>query len=137
MRGLSIALIASALAACTTAPEPMMTRSAEAEAHLDKLLAGKTAGVPVNCLSTFRSGNMVVIDDNTVVFRDSPRRVYRNDFRGGSCNRLGTGSYALVTKSSSTSLCSGDIAQVVDVTSGFTVGSCVLGDFVPYATPRS
>ena len=136
MRGLTIALIASALAACTTAPEPM-SRSAEAEAHLSKLLAGKTAGRPVNCLSTFRSGNMVVIDDNTVVFRDSARRVYRNDFNGGTCNRLGTGSYALVTKSTSTSLCSGDIAQVVDVANGFTVGSCVLGDFVPYEGARS
>jgi len=131
MRSLTIALIASALAACSTAPEPM-TRSAEAEAQLGKLLAGKTAGAPVSCLQTWRSGNMVVIDDNTVVFRDSPRRVYRNDFRGGSCNRLGSGHYALLTKTTGTSLCSGDIAQVLDVSSGITVGSCVLGDFVPY-----
>lgn len=136
MRGLAIALIASALAACTTAPEPM-TRSAEAEAQLNRMLAGKTAGKPINCLPSWRSGNMVTIDDNTVVFRDGPNRLYRNDFRGGSCNRLGTGSYALVTRSNSTSLCSGDIAQVVDVANGFTVGSCVLGDFVPYEAPRA
>jgi hypothetical protein len=136
MRGLTIAVIASALAACTTAPEPM-TRSAEAEAQLSKLLAGKTAGAPVNCLPAWKSGHMVVIDDNTVLFRDSPRRYYRNDFRGSSCSRLGGGSYALVTKSTSTSLCSGDIAQVVDVSNGFTVGSCVLGDFVPYEGPRT
>jgi len=136
MRGLTIALIASALAACTTAPEPM-TRSAEAEAHLSKLLAGKTAGTPLHCLPVWKSGDMVVIDDNTVLFRASPRRVYRNDFRGGSCDRLGGGFYALVTKSTSTSLCSGDIAQVVDVSNGFTVGSCVLGDFVPYEGPRA
>jgi hypothetical protein len=136
MRGLAITVIASALAACTTAPEPM-SRSAEADAHLAKLLAGKTAGKPVSCLQSWKSGDMVVIDDSTVVFRDSPRRVYRNDFRGGSCNRLGGGSYALVTKSTSTQLCSGDIAQVVDVSNGFTVGSCVLGDFVPYEGPRA
>ena len=136
MRGLAIALIASALAACTTAPEPM-TRSAEAEAQLNKMLAGKTAGKPINCLPSWRSGNMVTIDDNTVVFRDGPNRLYRNDFGGGTCNRLGTGSYALVTRSNSTSLCSGDIAQVVDVANGFTVGSCVLGDFIPYETPRA
>ena len=66
------------------------------------------------------------------MFRASPRLVYRNDFRGGSCDRLGGGSYALVTRSTSTSLCSGDIAQVVDTANGFTVGSCVLGDFVPF-----
>jgi hypothetical protein len=130
MRGLAIALIASALAACTTAPEPM-TRSAEAEAHLNKLLAGRVAGRPVNCLSTWRSDNMVTIDDNTVVFKDG-RRVYRNDFRGGSCSGLGRGHYAMVTKTTGSSLCSGDIAQLVDFANGFTVGSCVLGEFVPY-----
>jgi hypothetical protein len=136
MRGLTIALIASALAGCATAPEPM-TRSAEAEAHLNKILAGKTAGRGVTCLPSWKSGDMVVIDDNTVIFRDSPRRVYRNDFQGSACNRLGTGSYALVTRSNSTSLCSGDIAQVVDVANGFTVGSCVLGEFIPFEGPRA
>jgi len=136
MRSLTIALIASALAACTTAPEPM-TRSAEAEAQLGKLLAGRTAGAPVSCLRPWRSGNMVVIDDNTVVFRDSPRRVYRNDFRGGSCNNLGGGHYALLTRTTGSGLCSGDIAEVVDLSSGITFGSCVLGDFVPYVKAPS
>ena len=136
MRNLTIALVASALAACTTAPEPM-TRSAEAEAHLGKLLAGKTAGTPKTCLQGRQSNDMVVIDDNTVVFRDSPRRVYRNDFRDSSCSRLGSGHYALVTKTTSSALCSGDIAQVVDLSSGITLGSCVLGDFVPYEGPRA
>jgi len=136
MRSLTIALIASALAACTTAPEPM-TRSAEAEAQLSKLLAGKTAGKPVSCLQSWQSGNMVVIDDNTVLFRDSPTRVYRNDFRGYGCQNLGSGHYTLVTRSSGPSLCSGDIAQVVDLSSGINVGSCVMGDFVPYDSRRS
>ena len=136
MRYLSIALIASALAACTTAPEPM-TRSAEAEAQLGRLLAGKTPGAPMNCLRSWQSGNMVVIDDSTVVFRDSPTRVYRNDFRGGSCSRLGSGSYALVTRTTGSGLCSGDIAQVVDVSNGITMGSCVLGDFIPYVGASS
>jgi len=134
MRNLSIALIASALAACTTAPEPM-TRSAEAEAQLGKLLAGKTAGAPVSCLQSWRSGNMVIIDDNTVVFRDGARRVYRNDFRGGGCNNLGSGHYTLLTRTTGSGLCSGDIAQVVDLGSGITFGSCVIGDFVPYVKP--
>ena len=80
---------------------------------------------------------MIIVDDGTVVFRDSARRVYRNDFRGGSCSNLGGGHYALLTKSSGSGLCSGDIAQVVDLSSGITFGSCVLGDFVPYTNPRS
>ena len=31
----------------------------------------------------------------------------------------------------------GDIAEVRDFSNGITVGSCVLGDFVPYTTPRT
>ena len=98
---------------------------------------GKTPGKPVGCLPSWRSNDMVVIDDNTVVFRDTARRVYRNDFRGGACSQLGNGFYTLVTKSTGSGLCSGDLAQVVDVKSGFTVGSCVIGDFVPYEGPRN
>lgn len=132
MRGAIFALLASALAACTTAPQMNATRSAQAEAQLQRMLAGKTAGQPMNCLSSHRSGNMVIVDDNTVLFRASPNRVYRNDL-GPGCSRLGSGYYSLMTRGSGgTGLCRGDIAQVVDLTSGITVGSCVVGDFVPY-----
>ena len=31
-----------------------------------------------------------------------------------------------------TGLCRGEIAQVIDTSQGFTVGSCSIGDFVPY-----
>ena len=131
MRSLSLLLIASALAACTTAPQAPMARSAEAEAKLERLLAGKAAGTPMSCLPTWRSGNMVTIDDHTILFRDGANRIYRNDLRA-DCPRIGTGHYTLVTRTTGSSLCSGDIAQVVDLASGITVGSCVLGPFVPY-----
>ncbi len=130
MRSLSLFLLAGALAGCSTGPQPI-GRSAEAEAQLQSLLAGRVAGQPVSCLRGQRANNMITIDDNTVVFRDG-RTVYRNDFRGGTCDQLGRGHYALITRNTTSGLCSGDIAQVADLSSGITVGSCVLGDFVPY-----
>ena len=134
MRGMSLLFFAAALAGCSTAPpEP---RTARAENELNRLLAGKVAQRPVSCLPSFRSGNMTIIDDGTILFREG-RTVYRNDLNGGQCNRLGGGHYALVTRQSGGGLCRGDIAQVMDVSSGTTVGSCVIGDFVPYTTPRS
>lgn len=132
---ISAAAAAAALGACTTAPQPE-TRSAKAEAHLQKLLAGKVAGRPVSCLPSYSSHDMVVIDDNTLIFRDGNRRVYRNDLNGGGCSQIGSGHYALLTKSSGSGLCRGEIAQVVDVSNGITVGSCVIGDFVPYTRPQ-
>ena len=135
MRRLPLFLIAAALTACSTGPQP--GRTAEAEAHLNKLLAGKAPGKPISCLAHYRSNDMVVIDDNTVVFKNG-RTVYRNDFQGGACSNLGSAFYALVTRTSGgLGLCRGDIAEILDTSSGMTVGSCVLGDFVPYSGPRS
>ena len=131
MRILSPLLIGAALTACTTAPESP-TRAAEAEAKLQELLAGKTAGQPQDCLPHWRSDRLVVIDDNTIAF-ESGNTVYRNELQGG-CNQLGSGFYTLVTKTrSSVGLCRGEIAEVVDTRTGMTVGSCIIGDFVPYA----
>ena len=133
MRCLSLLLLTAALGACSTVPPE--GRSARAEAHLQELLAGKSPGRSVTCLPHYRAANMVIIDDGTILFRDG-RTVYRNDFRGGRCSNLGNGFYALLTRTSGSGLCSGDIAQVFDTSSGMTVGSCVFGDFVPYAAPR-
>lgn len=134
MRSLSVLLMTAVLSACAVGPEP--GRTADAQAHLDKILAGKVAGTPISCLAHSSANDMDVIDDGTVVFTRG-RTVYRNDFSGGSCNELGRGHYALVTRTSSSSLCRGDIAEVRDFSNGITVGSCVLGDFVPYTTPRA
>jgi hypothetical protein len=132
MRSMSLLLATAALAACSTAPEG---RSPRAEAHLQEVLAGKVPQQAVDCLPGFRSSDMVVIDDNTILFRDG-RKVYRNDLNGGTCNGLGGGHYALLTRQSG-QLCRGDIGEVKDLSSGMTVGSCVMGDFVPYVPASS
>ena len=134
MRGMSLLLMTAALAGCSaTTAEP---RTAEQQAHFDKLVSGKVAGPPVNCLPSYRSrDNMVIIDDNTLVFRDGSRRAYVNNLQGG-CSNLGRGHYALVTRQfGGSGMCRGDIAEVADLVSGTVVGSCVLGDFVPYLKP--
>lgn len=131
MRIIAPLLICAALAGCSTAVEPPM-RSSMQQHDLDKLLAGKVAGAPVNCLQPYNSGDMRVIDENTVVYRAGSNRVYVSHFDGG-CNQLGRPGYALLTKPiGSSSMCRGDIAQVIDVQNGITVGSCVVGDFTPY-----
>ena len=130
MRLLIFATAAVGLAACATAMSQPEQRSAKAQATYDKMLAGKTAGRPAKCLPLQRSNDMVVIDDDTILYRNG-RTTYVNKPLG-SCSLLSRGSYALVTRSIGSQLCRGDIANVVDVSSGTTVGSCALGDFVPY-----
>jgi len=136
MRRLSFLISVAALTGCSTAP-PQARYNAEGEAKLQTLLAGKVAGKPQDCLPTFRTQDMVRIDDDTVLFRDGANRIYRNELNG-SCNGLGSQFYTLVTNSvgGGGRLCRGDIARVVDSSSGMFVGSCVIGSFVPYSTPR-
>ena len=134
MRGIALLLIGATLASCAVAPQP--GRSARAESRFQQLLAGKVAGPAVSCLPSYRANDMVVIDDQTIAFRDGSRRVYVANL-SHSCSNLGSGHYALVTKRyGGSGLCRGDIGQVADLTSGITVGSCVFGDFTPYEGTR-
>ena len=130
MRMLLLAAAATSLVACATTESQPDQRSAANQATYDRLLAGKTPGRAESCLPLQRSNDMVVIDDNTILYRDG-RTTYLNKPLG-SCSLLGRGSYALVTRSSGSQLCRGDIGTVTDVSTGVTVGSCALGDFVPY-----
>ena len=134
MRYLALPLIALAISSCTDAPPQPMAMAPADQSRLAALTAGKVAGPPVSCLPTYRSDDMIVIDENVIAFRDSPKRVYINNMRGG-CLGIDGGRNALVTRNPTGRLCSGDIAQVLDTASRAIMGSCVFGDFVPYTMP--
>jgi hypothetical protein len=124
-----IAVAAVGLAGCETA-DTQPTRSATMQQTLDRMVAGKTAGKTESCLPTYRSNDMTVIDEQTLAFRDG-RTTWVNNMMG-SCSQLGRGGYAIVSRNIGPQLCRGDIATVVDTTTGTTVGSCSYGDFTPY-----
>ena len=125
-------LVGLAVGSCA-APPPAETAAqvARQQAKLASLTAGKVAGTPVSCLPSSRQNDMITIDENTIAFREGRNRVYVNHLNGG-CSNLESGHYALVTHPLGSQLCRGDIAQVVDLFNHITVGSCVIGDFVPY-----
>jgi hypothetical protein len=131
MRVIPLLLGAAAVSGCMTQPPPE-ARAAEAQAKLAEVTAGKVAGAPIACLpARISPRNMVVIDDSTIAFEDGPSRTYVNHLRG-ACPNVGNGSYTLLVRSSGSGTCSGDIADVADVRTGTTAGSCALGEFVPY-----
>lgn len=122
------------LAACATTPDDNQ-RSAEAQRELARWLDGKVPGQAQTCLPSFRTQDMVTMDERTILFRDGANRVWRNELNG-PCSGLGRPGTALLTRQfGGTGLCRGEIAQVVDTSGGFVVGSCSLGDFVPYTGP--
>ncbi len=136
MRVISVLIVGTALASCTTAP-PQPTRTAEKQQEYQQLITGKVAQAPISCLPHYRANDMRVIDDDTIAFRDGNNQVYVAHMQGG-CNNLAGGQFALVTRQfGSSDLCRGDIARVVDLPNGMTVGSCSFGDFTPYVRPRA
>ena len=124
---------AAALAACSTAPaEP--TRSARAQQELTDALAGRVAGKPVSCIPIYRANDMQIIDDWTILFKDG-RTIYVQNPRGG-CPGIGSHRNILISRPMpSSQLCSGDIQQLFDATSGIGGGACVFSEFVPYTKP--
>lgn len=125
---------AALLASCST-PAGQQSRSPEAQQELSKALAGRTAGKPVNCIGNFRTSNMQIIDDWTILFREG-RTVYVQNPPGG-CPGIANGGNTLVSRLYGTNqLCSGDINHIVDLHTGIGGGSCVFTAFVPYTKPR-
>ena len=125
---------AAILAGCSAAPPPPATPSPKQQARLAQLLDGKVAGTPRSCIPNWRTYNMIAIDDSTLIFQESPGRLWLQKPKN-PCNLISAGPYALVTRDSIGQLCNGDIAQVIDTMSRTNVGSCVMGDFVPYVRP--
>ena len=123
------------LASCSTTPV-QESRSPKAQEDLDRALAGRVAGPPVSCIPSYRSTDMQIIDDWTILFKDG-RTIYVQNPRGG-CRGIGSGSNTLVTRLIGTSqLCSGDINHLVDLHSNIGGGACVFAPFIPYTKPAS
>ncbi len=135
----TFALVAAGAAAlvlgsCSTAPAEQ-ARSPRAAQELADALAGRVAGPPQRCITTYRTTKVTPIDDFTILY-DQGSTIYVQNPRGG-CPGVGSGSDILVTRQTTNQLCDGEIAQTVDLTSRIERGGCVFGPFVPYTRPRS
>jgi len=135
MRILVPFLALAVLGGCAGEPSPSeqaagARREAAASAELADALKGKVPGEPVSCINLRDIRSTKTIGDRTLLYEMSSKLVYRNDPAGG-CPASAPGR-TLVTRTPSTQLCRGDIVRVVDLTAGFDVGSCGLGDFTPY-----
>jgi hypothetical protein len=134
MRGISLLIVGTSLASCSTPLAPPM-RSAERQQHLEQLTSGKIAGQPISCVPFSNSNDMSVIDGQTLAFRAGSSRTYVAHLSAG-CAQIATGGYALLTKPfGGSGMCRGDIAQVIDTSNRLTVGSCTVEEIVPYTRP--
>ncbi|HEU0043695.1 hypothetical protein [Sphingomonas sp.] len=128
----SLLLLATACTPTAGDLERQAARDAGARAALDAELAGLVPGKPQVCVNMTELRNLRAYG-STLVYTSTGRDKLVNHTSGG-CERVANDAI-LVTRTSSSQLCRGDIATTVDRTANTFSGSCGLGEFVRYSRP--
>jgi len=126
MRKLAIALAAGAalLAGSAVAAKPKLT----GEEQLNKLLDGRVAGQPVNCLPLFDTRDQQVIDKTAIVY-GTGRTIWVN--RPTNAQDLDRDD-VMVSDIHTSQVCKLDVVRLHDRSGGWYRGFVGLEQFVPY-----
>ena len=110
------------------------TDNSQAEAKLARILEGRVAGAPVDCiqLRDIRSSRII---DGTAILYDTGTTLYLNRPESGA-SWLNDNDI-LVTNTHSPQLCSIDVVRLFDNASRIPNGSVGLGKFIPYTKPKN
>ena len=101
------------------------------QAVLDRALKGRSAGSAQNCIKRLDHKEMTIVNDDILIFKSSrnAKTIFVNKPAGGCSGLKHNG---IKFRRIGSSLCSGEIAQIVDFQANLSLGSCGLGKFVPY-----
>jgi hypothetical protein len=121
-------------AALLAAPQLQAKDKLSGEEQLAKLLEGREAGKPVNCIPLYGSQDVTVIDKTAIVYRIG-RTLYVN--RPTNADQLDRDD-VLVTRLYGSQLCSVDTVQLHDNIGGGLMWNGFVGlkEFVPYTKAR-
>jgi len=119
------ALIPIALAGLAGAAAPAAPR--------EDPLAGRVAGKAVDCVDRSQVGGPDIVDNRTILYRQSLKRIWRNDLEG-ACPGLRPAA-TLIVEVYGSQLCSGDRFQAHEPGSVIPGPYCRLGRFTPYDLP--
>ena len=122
-------------AALLAAPAAIAREKLAPEAQLEKLLEGRVAGEPQDCISLSATNSSQIIDKTAIVYR-SGSTLWVNRPRSGAESL--DNDDVLVTKLTGSQLCSIDTVELHDRMSHMYSGFVALGKFVPYrAAPKA
>ncbi len=120
-------------AAVVMAAPAMAAKRDTPDMQLAKLLEGRVAGEPVNCIPLTSVTSSQIIDGKAIVYRIGSK-MYVNTPRSGA-DRLDDNDI-LLTRNYGSQLCRIDSVQLVDRNSRFVRSFVVLDRFVPYTKPK-
>lgn len=130
-RIIPVLALVNVLAAC--APAQPYEMSQRDKASLQEALADRTAGEPERCLPLDSTRNTQVIDEKHILFKQG-RTTWLNqpEIRCPLLDNVGT--IMVLEPRGGSYICSGDVAKIMDTSTGGIIGMCALGDFTPYRT---
>lgn len=130
MKKLAFLACVGLLGACSAERPADVT--ADDETKLSAALAGfEASGPPAPCVNERDLRGNRSAGESAIVFEGLSNSTLWVNRPAGGCPLLDQGR-TLVTRSTTSQLCRGDIANVVDPVSHVSYGSCALGDFTPY-----
>ena len=125
-------LPALALAGCATGEyeSAASERMKAADIKVAEKLEGYSVAGTRSCLPSRLNSGMHIHDNQVVLVRQSGR--YFHQKLGDGCRNASDFHTTLVTKGTFGTMCRGDIATVVDSSTGMFSGSCALGEWTEY-----
>lgn len=127
-------LTSAALAALALASPALAKEKLTPDAELAKMLQGRVAGQPVNCINPRNTWSTRIVDGKAIVYQ-AGNTLYVNQPRSGA-ERLDEDDI-LVTVTYGSQLCSIDSIRLVNRYTGFPHNFVILDKFVPYTKPKA
>ena len=136
-KGLTAAVVALAVVSPAIAQNAPTDIEAEAEVapmtkgekRLAKLLEGRVAGEPVNCIRRLPSQRIQTIDGTAYIY-GSGSTIYVQRTRAP--DQIDDSDAMVVNRFNASELCRMDVATTVDPVTGIFTGAVFFEDFVPY-----
>jgi hypothetical protein len=122
------------LAAVALATPAVAAHRDTPDVQLQKALAGRVAGKPVNCISLSGTDGSQIIDGKAIIYRVGGN-LYVNEPRSGAETLRDDD--ILVTRIFGSQLCSIDTVRLIDRGSRFPRGFVSLGPFTPYSRVKT
>ena len=127
-RTLAFGAIALTIAACATAADTQKGVS-----EIDKALAGRVPGTPVDCLDRSFADGPRIVDGQNLIYQ-SGSKLWRNQLEA-TCPSLRPVSILIVEMHGS-QMCRNDLFRATEPGAVIPGPYCRLGKFTPYAKPK-
>lgn len=124
-----LATLSIVAAAAGLVAAPIEAARLSGEERLAKLIEGRTAGEPRDCIFTPGNTNLTVIDKTAIVYKQGGK-VWVN--RTANPEQIDDDDILVIKRFSGSSLCRQDTITLADRATGMFTGVLFLDDFVPY-----